>query len=201
MSKQFKFSVSNVRALGSGFDTFTKDEISIFGYAITGGGMRTLIRPVNLGSYGDDENRSLEANPIVLLDDEVNDADNICALCLFLIERDNGDVVSFANASSEKFNTYWEEARQQLDPDMSTREKNLFAFAQSMIPLAYDVSRVNTWGDSDETYAPQFRTIPATLGPGAPGEDDRKMVVRFNGNGYYEITLSYVFELQLVVHS
>jgi hypothetical protein len=200
MPKPLRISVSNVRTLGSGYDEFSKDEITIFGYAITSAGLRYLIRPVNLGSYNDGDNRSFEANPIMLLDNEVGDGVDICAICLFLIERDNGDVVSFANGSLARFNTNWEEARQNLDTEMSTRERNLFAFAQSMIPMAYHVGRVNTWGDSDETYPPEFRTIPAVLGPGAAGEDGRFMVVRFNGNGFYDITLKYVFNLTLLVH-
>jgi hypothetical protein len=201
MSKPLRISVSNVSTLGSGYDAMSNDEISIFGYAITSAGVRYLIKPVNLGSYGEGEDRSFEANPIVLLDEEVSDAVDICAICLFLIERDyEEDVVSFANGSLALFNTSWEEARQNLDTTMSTRERNLFAFSQSMIQMAYHTARVNDWGDSDETYPPEFRIIPAALGPGAPGEDGRYLVVRFNGNGFYNITLKYVFNLKLLVH-
>ena len=201
MSKPLKISVSNVSTLGSGYDALSKDEISLFGYAITSAGSRYLIKPVNLGSYDDGDKRSFEAAPIVLLDEVVSDTVDICAICLFLIERDNGDVVSFANGSLARFNTNWEEARQNLDTSMSSKERNLFAFAQTMIAMAYHIGKVNDLGDSDETYQPEFRVIPATLGPGAPGQDGRYLVVHFDGNGYYDITLKYVFNLNLVTHS
>lgn len=189
-----------MHTFGAGYDEFSKDEISIFGYAITSGGLKYLIKPVNLGSYNIGDNRSFEANPIELLDEKVGDGVDICALCLFLIERDNGGVVSFANGSLDRFNTSWEEARQNLDNTMSTSERNLFAFAQSMIQMAYHFAKVNVGIDNDETYPPEFRIIPAVLGPGAPGEDGRFIVVRFNGNGYYDITLKYVFNRVLLVH-
>ena len=198
MSKPFRLSVTKVRALGSGYDEFSNDEMSIFGFAVSGFGKRFHIKPVNLGSYSEGETRSLLATPIELLNEQVNDTDNICALCLFLIERDNGDVISFANNAPDKFDIYWDNALQQTSEGMSATEKNLYAFAQSMIPLAYALAKVNSFGDSDETYPPRFHTIPARPGPGFPGEEGRNLVTQFDGNGFYEITLNYDFEKELV---
>ena len=67
-----------------------------------------------------------------------------------------------------------------------------------MIPMAYALSKDNSFGDSDETYPPQFHTIFARLGPGFPGEAGRNLLTRFDGNGFYEITLNYEFERELV---
>ena len=199
MSKPFRLSVINVRAFGSGYDVFSNDEMSIFGFAVTGSGRRFHIKPVNIGSYSDGETRSLLATPVELLNEQVSNTDNICAICLFLIERDNGDVISFSNNAMEKFNTNWDKALQETDEGMSATEKNLYAFSQSMIPMAYSFAKVNSFGDSDETYPPRFHTIPARLGPGFPGEVGRNLVTRFDGNGFYEITLNYEFERELVI--
>lgn len=198
MSKPFRISVIKVAAVGSGYDLFSDDEMSLFGFAVTGSGKRFHIKPVKLGSYSEGQTRSFMATPIALINDQVNNTENICAFCLFLIERDNGDVVSFANNASEKFDIYWDNAMQQTSDGMSATEKNLYAFAQSMIPMAYALAKVDSFGDSDETYAPRFHTIPARLGPGFPGEEGRNLVTRFDGNGFYEITLNYDFEKELV---
>ena len=199
MSKPFRLSVTKVKTQGSGYDVFSNDEMSIFGFAVTGFGKRFQIKPVNLGSYSEGETQSFLATPIELINDQVNNTENICALCLFLIERDNGDVISFANNASDKFDIYWDKALQQTSEGMSASEKNLYAFAQSMITMAYAFAKVNSFGDSDETYPPQFHTIPARLGPGFPGEVGRNLITRFDGNGIYEITLNYDFEREFSI--
>jgi len=179
-----------------------KDEMYLLGLGITGGGQRFVIPPTSLGSYETgDVNKG--QYPKTLVNAPVGDGEGFAEMCLFLFERDRGNLANSGQALAGTYNAAMNSylnANQVLG--LPPESQRLYSFAQSMVNIRSLLETLgNSNSNSDDIMEHQFRHMPAML-PQPHGVSNNGFELVFQKEGAsYALQFDYDFRMAPVVVS
>src|SRR5262245_11426236 len=151
MSKPFSLSLDRVHCVSQTGGEWGSDEIYLVGFGISKGGDRFTIKPVSLGSFSAGDS-SGSGYPKGLVDIQVRDDESLVSTCIWLFERDSGDLASSGNQLEADFNSLMDaylDANANLG--LSSDARQYYAFGQVMhfSQFSLEDDALGMWGSDD----------------------------------------------------
>jgi hypothetical protein len=151
MSKPFTLSLERVHCGSQTWQEWGSDEMYLVGFGISRGGDRFTIKPVSLGSFSAGDTSS-SGYPKSLVDIQVRDDESLVSTCVWLFERDSGDLADAGNQLEADFNTNMD-AYLGLNDNLglSLDARQYYAFGQAMHSMQFDlqVNAESVWNADD----------------------------------------------------
>jgi hypothetical protein len=136
MSKPFTLSLQRVECNQEQFSEPGKDELYLLGFGITPSGKSFVIRPRSLGSFGTGKVTGTDGYPKTLVDIHVPDEEGLVTTCMWLFERDSGDL---AHAGHEITEDFFRAMNKHLTNSsvlgLSPDARQYYAFGHSMLDM------------------------------------------------------------------
>ena len=186
MSKSFNLSLERVHCNSQTALEWGSDEMYLVGFGISKSGDRFTIKPRSLGSF-DAGDTSSSGYPKGLVDIQVPDSESLVSTCIWLFERDSGDVAGAGNELEADFNSsmdFYLAASANLG--LSSDARQYFAFGRAMHASQFGLER-----NSDDLLQWIYHDhLPVEHRPGR-NSSTYELTYHFQGASY-TLTFRYV---------
>ena len=203
MGQQFSLKVTRMKCLNEQSGEWGKDEMRLFGFAISRTGRLFATGYRNLGSYSSGDDRATGVFPMTLVEGELDPNGLEMLLYLWWIEEDSGGVSGAATALEASFRAaYRREADKLLALNFPRTCIPFTAFYKAVLPFRDEIYEASTNGiNNDELYEPFDLLLERGNDPLGGLNFSRE--IKLMGSkmlGLYEMTLNCSYEVEPVVH-
>jgi len=192
MPQRFTLRLTRVECLNEQAWEWGKDEMRMFGSAISRKGHLFATGYRSLGSYGEGDVRTDGIFPMTIVDTELEDDGLEVLFYVWLVEEDGGVRDSAAALEIEFRERFRAEARQLLEFRFPRDCIPFTAFYKAALPLNLRIQDAGTKGRNDEVYDPFEALIDRPTGGIAATEASGQFFLRRSKRlGDYLLTFRY----------
>ena len=200
MAFHFRIDVTRVECLNEQVNEWGKDEMRLFGFAVSRKGHLFATGYRSLGSYGEGDVSAPSAFPQTLVEAQLEDDGLEVILYFWLVEEDGGGVRDSSVALEASFRAAFAEQLRLLGQAGFPRDCIPFtAFYKAVLPFADELHEASTKGRNDEVYSP-FDLVLRNEPTGPFGlQSSRELTLRRSKHlGDYLVTLRIAYAQILV---
>lgn len=156
MTQRFTLELIRMKCIHEAIGEWGKDEMNLFGFAISRRAHLFATGYRSLGSYGEGDEKSTGIFPMMLFDGELEEDGLEVIMYLWLVEEDSGGVKGSATSlEAELREAYRVHALQLLDIRFPRDCIPFTAFYKAVLPFRGSIAEASTDGiNNDELYEP-----------------------------------------------
>lgn len=197
MSHRFTLQLLRMKCIHEAIGEWGKDEMNLFGFAISRRGHLFATGYRGLGSYSDGDEKSTGIFPMMLFDAELEDDGLEVILYLWLVEEDSGGVKgSAASLEAEMREAYRGQATRLLEIRFPRDCIPFTAFYKAVLPFKGSIAEAATDGaNNDELYEPWDILLDyQATGPSSLSSSREFSLQASKNAGHYVLTFRLVYQ-------